>query len=83
MKLARRITEINGYLSLRGHRMAAGRVGLEAPLLDRGNRRSAQNEISLNNLEIFDASIASDYGPQHHRSVKFLRQTFLRISRGN
>ncbi len=56
--------------------MTVDTVGLEPPLLDGGNRRSAQDEVSSNNFQIFDAAIASDYRLQDYRSVKFLRQPF-------
>jgi hypothetical protein len=52
--------------------VAVDAVGLEAPLLDCGNCRPAQNKISAHEFEILDAAIAAHHCLQHDRSMKFL-----------
>ena len=74
LTLPRRIAEIDGDHGLSCRGMAADTVRLKPPLLDCGNRGAAQNKISANNFQIFDAAIAPNYRLQYYWSVKFLGQ---------
>src|SRR6202171_6439194 len=71
-----RIAEIDGDHGLSGRSVAADTVRLKPPLLDCGNRGAAQNKISANNFQIFDAAVAPNYRLQYYWSVKFLGQRF-------